>query len=1010
MPTVGMPEAGPLLAALHDPSGETRVAVLEALTRLPLDRDCWMEVRRYVTWALEDRTAPEHVSAISPAARVPVTSVRAHLRRLAEAGETDERREAAIALAAVGDERAAEPLLALVDEPATADHAAKHLARLDLSAHVDAVRSRCAGSRSPEARFWLAVGLARTGEDAELVRFLHELAGQQLELPLLWGDPSLLVAELRRGPALPDTARAHVQDAASTAEGDARRLAEILLEPDEEQAEAPAEPPAPPAPVTTTEALRSEMRSALERRLEEEPTPGWQQAVESAVDEVATGSDRRAAWALAISELFRRMTERPSAASFLMGNEIVMLAHDVEGFVPDAEGLLDAYQPLAAQGTAGGVTAQLGWTAARGGITYLLTRLAPNFATPVERLAAAQLVAEAAGYASSDYPPIFGGAPPEPEPPVPTEMIDDMVSANGGGREGPTRGLPPAEEAPHVEALPEEPADSARWILARVSELEKPDQPLEIAFRAGGAHEVAVEIGPEQEGMLAATGGQTFDEAMGPTTDMEQLFVTFIPPPSVSPPQQGSIFLPPTGTSRPCTFSFELQDDLTSFEAQILVYHRNRIVQLALLKGPVVADPANAPAGSQIELELAVITPGTADLGYRERFDVALSRTSAGTTAVADDSLALFDNDRIDRVVPALIDILTKIVTSEAARRADLEDEDVVGHLRALAFQGRELQHAIAEPLTSQLGTAVRDRLQVLVEDACEFFPVEFVYDLPTPKSDAGLCPGWKAALRAGTCPEPHKTGPRGLAEHVCPIGFWALSKVIERQVVGNQSWTKMGLRGVEFAVRSHPTAERGSLEPPRAVLFAASSKVDDVRKGQIAGVRRALEKFADDAAYTETWDGWVEAVGSKNPSLLVLLSHTAEEQFQAALEVGAGDLCLISQIDGPYLRTSTDRSPIVLLLGCETAVSDFGLQTFVAKFQDLGAALVVGTVASVLGQRAAPVARTIATDFAAAAKRQTPISVGDLLLATRRKLLAKGELTALCLTAFGDANWQLGG
>jgi hypothetical protein len=27
-----------------------------------------------------------------------------------------------------------------------------------------------------------------------------------------------------------------------------------------------------------------------------------------------------------------------------------------------------------------------------------------------------------------------------------------------------------------------------------------------------------------------------------------------------------------------------------------------------------------------------------------------------------------------------------------------------------------------------------------------------------------------------------------------------------------------------------------------------------------------------------------------------------------------------------------------------------------------------------------------------------------------RRKLLAKGELTALCLTAFGDAGWQLGG
>jgi hypothetical protein len=63
-----------------------------------------------------------------------------------------------------------------------------------------------------------------------------------------------------------------------------------------------------------------------------------------------------------------------------------------------------------------------------------------------------------------------------------------------------------------------------------------------------------------------------------------------------------------------------------------------------------------------------------------------------------------------------------------------------------------------------------------------------------------------------------------------------------------------------------------------------------------------------------------------------------------------------------------------------------------------------------VLGQRAAPVARAIATELAAASKRRRPIATGDLLLAIRRKLLAKGELTALCLTAFGDADWQVGG
>ena len=67
-----------------------------------------------------------------------------------------------------------------------------------------------------------------------------------------------------------------------------------------------------------------------------------------------------------------------------------------------------------------------------------------------------------------------------------------------------------------------------------------------------------------------------------------------IPPPAISPPQTGTIFLPRTGSSRPCTFNVQLPVDLDLFEAQIQVYHRNRMIQLALLRGAVVADPDEA--------------------------------------------------------------------------------------------------------------------------------------------------------------------------------------------------------------------------------------------------------------------------------------------------------------------------------------------------------------------------------------------------------------------------------
>jgi hypothetical protein len=153
-----------------------------------------------------------------------------------------------------------------------------------------------------------------------------------------------------------------------------------------------------------------------------------------------------------------------------------------------------------------------------------------------------------------------------------------------------------------------------------------------------------------------------------------------------------------------------------------------------------------------------------------------------------------------------------------------------------------------------------------------------------------------------------------------------------------------------------------------------------------------------------------VLGIGRLSPTLLVLLSHTTEIGSSLALEIGAEQRCRISQLLPGYVHTSSDQRPIVLLLGCETAVSDFGLQTFVARFQDLGAALVVGTVASVLGQRAASVASAVATELTEASARHTPVRAGELLRDVRRRLLAKGELTALCLTAFGDADWQLGG
>jgi hypothetical protein len=158
---------------------------------------------------------------------------------------------------------------------------------------------------------------------------------------------------------------------------------------------------------------------------------------------------------------------------------------------------------------------------------------------------------------------------------------------------------------------------------------------------------------------------------------------------------------------------------------------------------------------------------------------------------------------------------------------------------------------------------------------------------------------------------------------------------------------------------------------------------------------------------------------------LLVLLSHTVEHQHMAALEIGpdGGSRVKLVELEAPFVRSGSAAPPVVLLLGCDTAVERNEFRSFVAQFLDAGAAIVVGTISPVLGEHAAPVAQALVTELQAAMTNGgnghgAPAgpggagpdrSFGRVMLDIRRRLLAEGEMTALCITSFGDADWRLG-
>jgi hypothetical protein len=84
-------EVAPLFAGLHDLSAEVRIAMLQALTRLPLAPSDWMKVGVFAAWVFESTgSSAERLAMIDIAPWVPLRSVRDLVARLAAEGEEEE--------------------------------------------------------------------------------------------------------------------------------------------------------------------------------------------------------------------------------------------------------------------------------------------------------------------------------------------------------------------------------------------------------------------------------------------------------------------------------------------------------------------------------------------------------------------------------------------------------------------------------------------------------------------------------------------------------------------------------------------------------------------------------------------------------------------------------------------------------------------------------------------------------------------------------------------------------
>jgi hypothetical protein len=299
---------------------------------------------------------------------------------------------------------------------------------------------------------------------------------------------------------------------------------------------------------------------------------------------------------------------------------------------------------------------------------------------------------------------------------------------------------------------------------------------------------------------------------------------------------------------------------------------------------------------------------------------------------------------------------------------------------------------------------------------------MEFLYDRKAPADSGGqLCPKAVEALKQDACfrdcpgmVEPEK--------HVCPMGFWGLSKIIERHTYNPLYTQKAGNESFRF--QSEPVEGRNHLDIFRGVLFGASNKADKievrsadgqtvtVKAGGLSKVLSVLNTVTNskDNKKVTSWKEWRDKINSApSPTALLLLTHTEKSGSVPALEIEEGLLVEMQSIEEDYVYSRREPyPPVVFLIGCETGAADIEFMNFVAQFRRGGAAIIVSTGAPIRGRHAVPVTLELLNQLKQYSDQPT-ISFGQVMRTVKQKMLADGFPMVLTLMTYGDADWQIG-
>lgn len=565
-----------------------------------------------------------------------------------------------------------------------------------------------------------------------------------------------------------------------------------------------------------------------------------------------------------------------------------------------------------------------------------------------------------------------------------------------------------ASAAPPPPKSQEEPASRSggpvikktRFLIPRLMPQENTRVLPAEALEAGKQYKLAVHIGRKTSDDMA--GSESFPEPpVCPSESGVNLAVVFFEKNSKPEAELKTIFLPRAGESSPCEFKFVASASSSIFEGRVSVYHNNRLLQEGVLRSKVINATVQSGAGPEKTTFKILSVPHPLQIGLEGRsvFGGTL-RFESGThlTSVRGLRAARVKLPGLKAAVDSLEAELNKTPWESLGSEWATNDR-AAERLSKIAQQGYQIHEALCEsPLLKELEKDAEENPKpflVYAADSNVRAPLELCYAGPEPKTTARICPDAPKAVAAGRCVA-GCVGKQNSADHVCPMAFWGLSRVLEwRSQVADSREDPEALK-----ISNEPVSRHRTLKPLRQVLVARSTKVEDTHLEHLQKVLTAKT-----AAWKEvkSWEEWKTAVETECPTMLVLMPHVDNQMFPPSMEIQAKKKDPPG-IAGGDVVSAPPQHPIVLLLGCGAAISMVDFANLPAQFRRKQAAIVVAPIAEVLAEDAPELAAALIETFAEQPRGSRPF--GELLLKAKRRLLMEGKLAGILLLAFGDADW----